>query len=339
MTMRYLLTLAALLLLIGCDSASPGSNDPVSLDPETDEEISIMASAYDPGDRVVMIEVATVYANPQTPLGQVPEGSLGTVLREREKNGVTWVEVDFDDPSLLDGFVDSMLSAAAIDPPPPPPPPPPHPVGGVMIGGLGCSMTRDLMDPGVTHFTAMDAWMKVGPDGETVTKQFSGGTIARWAEGLNNKWGAFETAAQLWPPSLIVWQICTQESEAGEPLESWDEGLHYIYDRMVQTVGAEVPIYVTGLPTYEEAWHCTITGSTGVPYSHELAARAAQLTGATLMEGLVLGPFGADEIKTGDSTACHVSMAGAELEALQLHAWLQGSIGEALDFEVWLNSR
>ena len=189
---------------------------------------------------------------------------------------------------------------------------------GGTLGALGCSMTRDLFDPGLSRNSVVPGWRKLSPSGAKVLKSYSGGTLLRWAEGNNIKWAAFEAGDAGWPDTFaILWQICIQEEEViANPNDYLDE-LAYIANR-IQQESPGVPIYVTGMPRYTGGHVCYIAGPDGVEFSHTLAALAAQSTPAILADGLELGPFSASQTKDG----CHVTAAGAAIEAAQLEAWI-----------------
>lgn len=214
-----------------------------------------------------------------------------------------------------------MLLAGCSDSPVAPPvvPAAPSAASDYFVGALGCSMTRDVLDPGLKNYTSIDGWTKVAPNGAKVLKSYSGGTIGRWAEGNNIKWSAFESGTNAWPATnLILWQICIRYDEVvGDPNSYIDE-LQYIYNRMAADAPG-VPIYVTGMPTYAPGHVCSITGPDGVAFSRTLAEIAAQHTGAMFAEGLDFSLEGPGQLG-GDG--CHASQAGAAFEANLLVSWL-----------------
>lgn len=302
-----------LLFLSTCDTL-PGANE----GPTGEATAGLLTLAA--GDVVTTKWETVVYSQADinsTPVGVQPAGSMGVVENgPKAKAGFVWYRVDFD--TGADGLVLETDITGAGDPPPPPPPLP----GGTMIGALGCSMTRDLMQPGLYLYSALPAWQKLSPDGEPLLTHYSGGTVARWADesGNNIKWAAYEGAAAIWPPTFVLWQICIREDEITASAADYDASLAYIYDRMRLSIADSTPVYVTPMPTYEAGWECGITGPNGVGFAYDVAARAAQVTGAIYAEGLALGPLGAG---TTIPDGCHANQAGAELEAGQFVAWYE----------------
>ena len=192
---------------------------------------------------------------------------------------------------------------------------------GGTLGALGCSMTRDLFDPGLSKNTPLAGWLKRTPAGVHVLQKYSGGTVGRWAEGNNIKWAAFAAGDAAWVDTYaIFWQICIKASEVvSDPLQYVDE-LRYIANR-IQTESPGVPIYVFGMPTYTEGHVCPIAGPDGVEFSYTLARLAADSTVAEYAEGLELGPLSPAQVKPAPDL-CHVNAAGAAFEGQQLENWL-----------------
>lgn len=97
-------------------------------------------------ERVQTLPGAIVYANPNTALGPVDAGMIGTVARVRERKSTVWKEVNFDNPSVTDGWlVESDLEPAREVPPPPPPPPP--------VVADSIAFPIEVMAPGDTTIT------------------------------------------------------------------------------------------------------------------------------------------------------------------------------------------
>lgn len=197
-------------------------------------------------------------------------------------------------------------------------------VNDALVGAVGCSMTRDILDPGLSKYTAVDGWLKVAPNGQKVLKQYSGGTIGRWgfpgANGYNNKWSAFNSGLSSWPgTNIILWQICIRADEVTGSVNDYAGALQHIAGRIAQEAPG-VPVYVTGMPTYEPGHLCSITGPDGVQFSRDLAELAASITGANFATGLDLD-LESPSYLGGDG--CHASQAGAQHEAQLLVAWLE----------------
>lgn len=277
------------------------------------------------GDAVVAAEALDVYAQADTGsevLGTQPAGAAGVIVNgPKTKNGEEWAVVDFD--SGPDGKVLYWLLTDPGDPVDPPSPPPPPPSGGASVwGALGCSMSRNLWDPGVSLNTSIIGWLKEDPQGNNVLKSYSGGTIVRWASGNNVKWGAYERGLNTWGADAILWQLCTSQEEVdavGGSVAGYRDELEYVFNRMSAMAGAGVPVYVTGLPRYAPGHECHITEEDGVQFSRDLAAYAATVTGAIYADGLDLELVDAGDLK---KDGCHSSAQGSAGEAQTLEAWM-----------------
>jgi hypothetical protein len=300
--------LAFFLFLAACDSSTPDSG----FDDGTIE--AAFDASFDAGALVVTTAAVTVYRDPLTPIGDVPAGAVGTVVRSKMKSDAEWTEVDFAETDQVDGFVETQFLLDVGLPAPPP--------GPFVVGFVGCSMTRDK-GAGLNQYTGVVSWDKFAPDGAKVMTQYSGGTITRWGipgeNGYNNKWDAFDTGLLYWPvTNLILWEICIREDEVTSDATDYLDEVQHIAGEIAERV-PNVPVYVVGMVGYEPGMNCTITGPDGVAFAAEVAALAAAQTHAQAAAGLVLGPLGPDQV-VGDG--CHANASGMEEQALQIADWL-----------------
>lgn len=195
------------------------------------------------------------------------------------------------------------------------------PIEDVVIGYIGCSMTRDK-GTGVDIHTNVETWTRYAPDGVTkVLQSYSGGGITDWGEGNNIKWNAFGNGLAAWPDTnIILWEVCIKEEDIAAGVNAYLDDVQYIADEVEAQTDAD--LYVIGQVGYEPGVVCPTIGAGGESFSQDIADLAVANTYAQHPDGLVLGLLGAHQVS---SDGCHVNSSGREEQACQIEAWLSGS--------------
>ena len=205
----------------------------------------------------------------------------------------------------------SPTPSATKTPSPAPPPP------GGWVGYVGCSNTGNTA-AGYHLDGGHRLW------GTTKTSFFDGGTVHRWAVGIDPSssyavfWDRLSSLLQAYPPAVIWWELCQRQDEAGFDLDADARAVEAELERRAPGI----PIDVSGLNGYVAPHVCQITGPDG-PANTWAAAEALELP---------LGPYPGDlrsiyqtpSDPPGDQTVedgCHPNAAGERLLGQALLAY------------------
>lgn len=314
-------------LLFGCDGQ--GDNDDKVADrppPRPDVAANHVAFGNDHlmisqapqiGDQVEALEDLVVYEQATTSsdvLGNVSAGTVGTMTNgPKLKDGVNWARVDWPEVS---GLVLYDLIGIAGDDPPDDPPGDDPPTGAVsFFGAAGCSMTRDLFHPGFLLYSdILNGWEKTGSAGK-VLKGYSGGGIEQWGK-QSNVWGSFDRGVTSWPQTdAIIWQICIKEENISNGVDSYQDEIDYVADR-IKSNYPNARLFVVAQPAYDGGHVCHTIGPDGWAFAEALADRAAATTYAEKIP-LVLGPLDSSQVKDG----CHANTSGIQEQVAQMETW------------------
>ena len=207
-----------------------------------------------------------------------PDADAGATTTEPAGLGADGNEGDGEDSSPTDIAAGRAFSSAAV---------------------VGCSQTRD----------AVFGYNEVADDGafgpSTAAQYLGGGSIEAWANPASRYWRDFDELAG--PENDAMWlMICWH---AVRSVDADVEMVRSVIDRAIETIGRDVPVYVSGLNDWDPRSLCP---RGDFPASVELAD-------AVVAEGLALrGPDLGPLLREHTDDGCHGNRAGNELMGRQL---------------------
>ena len=317
------------LLLASCDTTS--------LENEAEAPVSsraISASDVTAGDRVVTNTAAGVFSNPQNQIGTVPTGSAGTVVRARSQGGVDWIDVNFDDAALPDGFVDGLQLDLESDPDPDPDPNPDPCQGDVEYGFIGMSNTYQMARGMRRLGWDCKIWTAdiTEGEGDSPVQGIGKGTIGTWAQPsspFNLKvWSSFNYGIEQYPNTrVILWEVAIglrdQQDDVAEPNTTEKGWLLDVYNQ-AKAQNPDLTFVIYGMPDYEEP--CPQTGSYGPTKADALADIAVDPLGGYYLSDVTRGPV-LPIVMLDDlgHDSCHLDTGGEDIKAQAMIDWLEAN--------------